>query len=473
MPNSVLDRVAQYVDCHDLLAEEERVLVGVSGGADSMVCLSVLHRLGYEVAVFHANYGLRPGADADEALVRRWCDTHGLSLRVVSLDAEARARTHDESLQEAARRLRYDAMADTATKEGYNAVATGHHRDDQAETLLLNLVRGAGPEGLAGMPPSRPLKGSDKVRLVRPLLEVSRDEIETYATEHDVPWRADPTNDDPSYDRAALRNEILPRLNERFGEASRALARTATLMREYVEAILAPELEEKMARCFSACEGGGWIDRASLRDTPSVWRRRILLEALTRTLPDAPQSHAMATELESLLDAQVGTRVEVEGGTVWRERGGLRFLPCAVHPDRVSPVPVPWGEDVPVAPGTLRVDPLDAVPDPLDAGSPLTEYADLNRLEDPMALRSWKEGDRFQPLGMEGTKLVSDLLTEEKVPPHRRHAVCVLTTKQRIAWVVGHRLDHRVRVRPSTDRVARLSWRPTDHEKPSHDCNST
>ncbi len=470
---AVGDSVAQYIDRHDLLPEGARVLVGVSGGCDSMVCLATLRALGHDVHALHVNYGLRAGADEDEKLVRDWCveQSPEIPVRVVSCNATARAEERGESMQEAARRLRYDALADHATQIGAAAVATGHHRDDQAETLLLNLLRGSGPEGLAGMPSSRPLENAPDVPLVRPLLAISRAEIEAYADEADVPWRTDPTNRDSGYDRAIIRTKVIPLLSEHFSNVSGTLSRAAALMREYVDHTFTPALEERLDRCYVDRERGGALLLDPLREEPSVWRRRLILAALERTVPEAPQTAAFAEEIAGLLDAQVGRRVEGGGGTVWRERDGLRFVPAAAAPEAGwSPIPVPWEEDVPLPRGTLRIDPLDAIPDDLDTGTPTVEYVDADRLVDPLAVRTWKEGDRFQPLGLDGTKPVSDLLTDAGVPPHRRSDVYVLSTGEHIAWIVGHRLDHRVRVRSSTERVAQLSWQP--REKTSDDCNS-
>jgi tRNA(Ile)-lysidine synthase len=438
-----------------------------------MVRLSVLRELEYDVHALHVNYGLRAGADADEALVRNWCAAQSppVPLTVTHLDAEARAETQDESLQEAARRLRYDALADHAIEIDADAVATGHHRDDQAETLLLNLLRGSGPEGLAGMPPKRPLDTVSDLSLVRPLLAVSRAEIEAYADEHGIPWREDPSNRDPAYDRAALRTEVLPLLEKHFEGAGANLARAARLMREYVDHTVTPALAERLDRCYVPCEAGGTLRLAPLRDEPPVWRRRLILAALARALPDAPQTAAFAGEVAGLLNTQVGRRVETGAGTIWRERGALRFVPAGAAPETVwPPRPVPWGEPMTLPGGTLRIDPLDEPPDTLDAGTPTVEYVDADRLVDPLAVRTWTEGDRLHPLGLDGTKRVSDLLTDAEVPPHRRPGVYVLTTDKHMAWVVGHQLDHRVRVRPSTDRVARLTWEP--REKPSDDCIS-
>ncbi|PQJ33736.1 tRNA lysidine(34) synthetase TilS [Salinibacter sp. 10B] len=466
MPEFV-DTIAEYIRRHELLTDGARVLVGVSGGPDSMVCLAVLHQLGYDVHALHVNYGLRPGATADASLVQDWCGAHSppIPLCVKSLDAEVRAEQKDESLQEAARTLRYDAMGRRANEIGAKVVAVGHHRDDQAETLLLNLVRGAGPEGLAGMPPSRPMNANASVRLVRPLLDVSRDEIEAFAEREDLPWRDDPSNQDSDYDRAVMRMEILPLLQKNFPGATDSIAQAAGLMREYVEETITPILQAHWEDCYQERDIGGTLQLAPLRERAPVWQRRLLLKALHEMLPGAPQSSAVAKELVALVDAQVGRRVEFGGGTVWRERSVLWFVPEERQPEPVHPpVPVPWGEDVPLPGGVLRIDPLDAPPETLDTGDPNVVYADANRLVDPLSVGTWQDGDRLQPLGMEGTRLVSDLLTDAKIPSHRRDSVYLLTTDEHPAWLVGHRLDHRVRVRSDTTHIARLTWHP--HERP-------
>lgn len=465
--------VGQFIGRHDLLEEGARVVVGVSGGVDSMVCLAVLRRLGYEVRVLHVNYGLREGADADAALVRDWCGAQSppVPCTAVSRDAGTQAERTGASLHDVARRQRYEAMAEHATDVDADAVAVGHHRDDQAETLLLNLLRGSGPEGLAGMPPSRPLDAVPSVCLVRPLLDVRRADIEAFAEAEGIPWREDPSNWDDTYDRATIRSEVIPLLQKKFGGVANALARTAGLMREYVDHTLTPSLDEKWVRAYEDCSTGGALSLAALREEPSVWRRRLILAALADVLPQAPQTAAVAAEVEALVDAQVGKRVEFGGGGVWRERETLRVVPADAVPDPLwPPVPVPWGEDVPLDRDTLRIDPLDARPASLDPNTPNAAYVDADRLIDPLAVGTWQDGDRLQPLGMDGTKSVADLLTEARVPSHRRAGIYVLYTDDHPAWVIGHRLDHRVRVRPSTRQVARLCWAP--HENDLEDCNS-
>jgi tRNA(Ile)-lysidine synthase len=454
---SVLDAVSAAAERHGLLKAGPAV-VGVSGGVDSMVLAHALHRLGANLAVVHVNYGMREGADADAALVEDWCAAQepAVPCRVVARDPEARAAAHGESLQEAARHQRYAAFAEAAEAVGAAVVAVAHQRDDQAETLLLNLMRGSGPEGLAGMREARPLAADADRRLVRPLLRVRRADVEAYADREGVPWHHDPTNDSDRYRRSALRQSVLPALESLAPGATEAIARSADLLRDYVDDALEPALQRHFEACHVRRDAGGWLDAEALRERPPVWRRRVLLEALSADLPDAPASKAVAEEVKALLDAQVGRRVELGGGTVWRERGGLRLVPASAAASRLAPTPLPLGEPVQVPGGTLRAERLAEVPEVPPDASPRVAHLDADRLDGPLTVRSWREGDRLRPLGMDGTKTVSDLLTDARIPPSRRRTACVVLHDERIAWVVGHRLAHAVRLRPGTRQAVRL-----------------
>lgn len=460
---SLLDQVDRFIRENDLLAPGELVLVGLSGGVDSIVLAHVLHRLGFEVHAAHVNYGLRGEAsDDDEAFVRTWCreQTPPLPIDVVHLDAKARAEAEDQSLQEAARDLRYRYFAERAQECSLTRVAVGHHRDDQAETLLLNLVRGSGLGGLAGMAPTRPMRFDANCMLIRPLLPIGREAIEAYAREQDLAWRTDASNRSRAYRRNVIRHEVLPLIEEHFEGATENIAQAADRVRSYLENTVQVALQKRFNRVSSECEAGGQLDIERLCKEPPVWRQRLILEALARWLPEAPRRASVAESVEALLDAQVGRRVELPGGVVWRERDALRIVPTSAHPERVAPRTVPWNTPVDVPGGTVQIERLPDVPEALDSGSPHVAVADADRLDMPLAVRSWQPGDRIRPLGMSGTKTVSDLLTDEQVPPHERPGVLVLCAGERIVWVVGHRLAHDVRIRPETTRAARLAYQP-------------
>lgn len=468
------DAVRDFIDEHALLPPEGGpVVVGLSGGVDSVALVHLLRRRGWDVAAAHVNYGLRANADDDEAHVVHYCKSFAppVPLHRARRDPEARAEQRGESLQEAARRQRYAFFRRVADDAGSRHVAVGHHRDDQAETLLLNLLRGSGPEGLAGMRPKRRLGGEEDggeraVSLVRPLLAVGRDEIEAYAEAQGLPWREDPSNRDARFKRAALRRDVLPALEAHFSGAADRLARSAALVRQYVDEALRPELRRRFEE---ASDGEGPDDGAqalaveALRAAPPVWRGRLLLEGLRRWCPGAPRTQAVAGELEKLLDAQPGRRVDFEAGRVWRERDALRFVQA--KEERMKE-----GGEQTLAPGrpacwpggTLRAERLPAPPESLTADDPHVALLDAEALALPLDVRPWQPGDRLQPLGMNGRTLVSDLLTDAKVPPSKRKSVRVVCSGDTIVWVVGHRLAESAKVRPSTQRVLRLTFEPSE-----------
>lgn len=465
-PSSLLTRVDRYISEQNLLASGQRVVVGVSGGIDSVVLAHLLHRLGYDLVVAHVNYGLRAAADNDAAFVRQWAASLDppVPVYVTSCDPEERAAADSTSVQAAARAQRYAFMAECAAVAGTDRVAVAHHRDDQAETLLLNLFRGSGVEGLAGMPPQRPMVDDPSVMLVRPLLDVPRAAIEACAREERLSWREDASNASLDYDRNVLRHRVLPVIEEHFEGATGRMAQSAAHVQAYLEDTFRPVLEERFARCAASTARGGRLALDALRQEPPVWRRRLVLEALRRWLDDAPYTSEVAHAVEALLDVQVGRRVDFAAGIVWRERDALQVVRADAVPPPIDPTPVSLEEPVPVPTGTLRVNRVNAVPDDLGAGAPNVVYADADACTGGFTVRLWETGDRFQPLGMAHTKAVSDFLTDEQVPPHRRAEVLVLCDATRIVWVVGHRLAHPARIRPSTEHALRFAFVPASAE---------
>jgi tRNA(Ile)-lysidine synthase len=462
-----LSRVDHYIDDYRLLDPGQCVVVGISGGVDSIVLTHVLHRLGYDVVGAHVNYALRGEAsDADEAFVRQWMDhaSPPLPLEVARCDPKARAEATGESLQEAARHQRYAFFAECAAAYDTGRLAVAHHRDDQAETLLLNLFRGSALEGLGAMAPRRPIEPGRPIQVVRPLLGESRAAITTYAETNHLAWRTDASNAGLQYDRNMLRHRILPIIEEHFEGATDRMAAAADHVRKYLDETFDPALRARFDRCTTE-EGrrGGALGVEALQDEPSAWRRRILLQALRQWLPGAPHTAAFAREIEALLDAQVGRRVDSGAGRVWRERNALRFVPSTAAAQRVDAQRVFFGTPTRLPHGTLHVDPVASVPAQLGKGA-RTEFIDAEAVEEPLRVRTWQEGDRFQPLGMKHTKLVSDLLTDERVPPHQRAEQLVVCDASRIVWVVGHRIAHPTRVRPDTEHVVRLHFEPTSVE---------
>lgn len=450
----LLERFRRSLAEHDLLAPGAAVVVGVSGGLDSTVLLDLLRASGLRPVAAHVNYGLR-GAESeeDEHFIRALCTDTDVPCYVY------RARLNGDNVQAEARAIRYSFFAEVAGKVGAASVVTAHHRDDQAETLLLHLFRGTGPVGLAGIPARRPLAPGSNVIVVRPLLNVGRSEIEAYARARDLAWREDASNREADYRRNVLRNEILPLIEQHFGGATGRVARTASLLRDYLDAGAALAPDATFDAISDPVDGGWRLRLDGLGAQPETIQHGLLLEALRRWLPDAPRSAATMRELAALLDAQPGKKIEWPGGTVWREREHLAFVPANGEVHVVDEVVD--GEETATPFGTLRMEPLGAVPTAFDP-SPRVEVADGDALQGPLRLRTWRAGDALRPLGLDGQKKVSDLLTERRVPSHQRARQLVLLSQGEVLWVVGHRLSANAALGPKTRCAVRLVWNPNE-----------
>lgn len=466
---SLPGRIADFIKDHTLIPTGAPVLVGVSGGVDSVVLLHALSQLGYKVHAAHVNYQLRgPAADGDELFVRELCEELEVPFYATHVDTRAEAQRRGTSIQETARDIRYDYFTALALEHGLPIVAVAHHRDDQVETVLLNLLRGTGPEGLAGMPVRRPLGPGAPAELVRPLLGVWRREILAHAESLGLEWRTDVSNESLDYRRAAVRALILPTAEQYFGNAAREnIARAADLVRGYVTETLQPSLEndwDLVAR--EEADGSGRLAIPILSEFSPVRRRRIILEALRRWLPGAPLTHAATETVEQLLSAQPGRRVELKQGAVWNERDNLFFAPASpTQIDTRQAHTFCLGESIELPHGTLSSELLESRPDSLDSGSPYHIYLDAAQLEPELTARPWQPGDRFQPLGMPHSKKISDFLTDAKIPPSARKHACVVCSGEWIVWVVGLRIAHEARIRPETSRIAKFTFTP--HPSPS------
>ena len=439
------DRVASCMKRTVHVSPDERILVGVSGGMDSVVLLDVLGMLGYECEVVHINYHLREQESvADEALVCELCQQRELNLQVRHIYARTHATDTGCSVQMVARDLRYAAFTEIALQQGLSVVTVAHHMDDQAESLLLNLNRGTGPEGLAVMRPVRPL--TEQINLVRPLLGESKASIQAYATARNLKWREDRSNKDTKYLRSRLRASVMPSLN------TETLARSARLVAEWVDEVIRPMID----RSFSEATNGQSLSIAYLKQLPNVLARRLVIEGLRKWLPGSPASEALAERILALVTSQTGKQIEVGEGVIWRDRTHLVFTASGKQRRTEETELLSECTAVAVPGGQVRL--YLTQKEPSNLSDPAGVWLDAEKLVLPLTVRRWLAGDRMRPLGMQGTKKISDLLTDDAVPAQERGSVAVVCSGSTIAWVVGHRMAHEFRVTPSTQQYARLHY---------------
>ncbi len=465
--------VRRFVREQQLADAGQPILVACSGGADSVALLHVLHSLGHPVAVAHVNYGLRgDDSDADARFVRELAARLGVPCAECTASARQLAEAEGLSLQVAARRIRYRFFREELKRLGWTRVATAHHRGDQAETLLLTLLRSRSVELLRGIPVQR---GA----VIRPLLFASKEQLIHYLEAQGLTWRDDRSNASLAYLRNRIRHRVLPalaainpRIEEHLVERGRTYERQfRALTHEHdPEQLLAGVLKKSTPDSIA-------IDFALLRSkypNPNTFHVlfQYFLEKKYRLRPTD------ASRLVRLVDAQSGTRIETPLGWWWRTAEGLRL----VAPERAAAcdeLPLvfesasspsdawrtirPGSASVPT--GRLHFSILNSsqatLPPPRG-----TAYLDIDRLAGLLVLRPWRVGERFQPLGLSGTRLVSDELTDAKFPSQLRKQARVLADDGGPVWIETGRIAQRVALSETTQRVLRIEWLPSGADEP-------
>jgi tRNA(Ile)-lysidine synthase len=511
---AVIDQVRQTIEQNGLLAAGETVVVGVSGGPDSLCLLHVLWRLageyGLALHAAHLHHGQRGAeADADAEFVRGLAAEWGLACTVAQVDVPALAREQRLAFEEAARRARYAFLSRVAAETGARTIAVGHNADDQAETVLMHFLRGSGLAGLRGMLPRTPLAdyrlldlpspgfpdseagtaGWRTPLLIRPLLEVPRADILDYCARHGLAPRFDRSNLDTTYFRNWLRHEVIPLLaqhnpnvREVMGRTARVIAADYDLLREVVaevwERVVVEEAPPALPRPARGRMEGERIvfDLDGWRALPTAMQRATLREAIHRLRRSLRNINFVHVEnaLRVARDGASGDQATLPQGlmlTVGYER--LTMGPAgAAGPLPDWPLLDPEGGPLPVrVPGTT---PLPGSGwaltaelrrrDELLAGweanaDPWLAFLDAEALGPAPLLRTRQPGDRFQPLGLGGhsTKL-ADFLTNQKVSHAVRDRLPLLVGEVGIAWVCGQRPDGRARVQEATEQVVVLRF---------------
>lgn len=451
----IRNRVLAYMAKLGMLEASDRLLLAVSGGMDSMVMLSLFLRLGeWPLAVAHCNFGLRGSeADGDEDFVVEECQRLGITLHTHRFDTREYAIARKISVQEAARELRYAWFAELCEEYGYTKVATAHHAQDQAETVLLNLARGAGLRGLCGIPARRG-------NVIRPLLSTPHADILLWAEELGVRYRNDSSNATDHYSRNTVRHHALPALEGVNPAACENISRATervTLAYQALYTLAADRWGDPHAQPQAAFS----FPTSILRDGLYGALARFWLDERMGSLGFSREQQEGV--LSAAMRGGVGQSVESQQCRAYVEREELRFLPKSASGDVAIPEMVVYHKIL----GNEWID-FGFVELARGAGSSEVRvsrnshwvFLDADTLSLPLVLRRWQVGDRVQPLGMDGEKLVSDVLTDQKTPTSLRHSTLVLADRQRILWVLGHCIAHPCRVRETTRRVLRVEWLP-------------
>lgn len=418
-------KVARYIKEEELLSPENKVLVALSGGADSVALLRVLLRLGYLCEAAHCNFHLR-GEESmrDEDFVRTLCLQHSVLLHTVDFDTEAYAASHHLSIEMAARELRYAWFEELRQKTGASVIAVAHHRDDSVETLLLNLIRGTGINGLKGI---RSKNGA----VVRPLLAVGRDEIIAYLENIGQSYVTDSTNLQDEYTRNKIRLNLIPMMETINPSVKESISMTANRLSE-VALIYNKAMEEGRNRVLSA-QG---IAIAELMNEPSP--SSLLFELLYPLGFNSMQ----VEDVYNSLQGQAGRRFYSKEWCVVKDREYL-LLRRNENTD---------GNVISAEP-ELLMERHACTKDFIIPKTKNTACLDADKLKLPLSVRKWRQGDSFVPFGMNGRKNVSDYLTDKKYSLFEKDRMYVLCCGEDIVWLVGERPDNRFRVDEYTKNI--------------------
>ena len=446
----------------------KKILAAVSGGADSVCLLLVLLEIGYEVQAVHVEHGIRGEESLEDcAYVRRLCEERKIPLRVVSVDAPAAARQFSTGLEEAARDLRGKALRDTAHELGIDVIATAHHRMDQAETVLWNLIRGSSVRGLGGI---RPCRREKDLTIIRPLLGCDRNRIEDYLRQKGVSWRSDSTNQDVALTRNAIRLKILPLLEELNPGAARHIAQAASDLRKVDDWLLEQE-DEAWERVILE-EGDGrekdlTADRDMLRRCSEVIRLRILRRMIARCCggeKDISRAHVEAAD--RLVFDRNGQETSLPGDLLAvSEEGILRLTRSrTLKTETVLPLDGDGVYCFPVGRKWLDYHCTGTAEQPETDDEIMVEAAYLTwqggevpkkkytkvLAYDTMApcpvLRTRREGDYLIVNASRGRRKLKDYLIDEKVPRRERDQIPLIAQGSHVLWVTGMRISEGAKV---------------------------
>lgn len=446
---------------HHMIQPEELVLVGVSGGVDSLALLHCLHVLRHEfncsLHVAHLDHGIRPDSAADAEFVRKQADQLNLPVSVERIDVPQLMRHNKLSAETAARNARYHFYESLSDRIGATKIALGHHRGDQAETVLMHLLRGAGSTGLKGMLPVRDGK------FIRPLLNFSRAEIEAFVTELALQPRKDSTNRESNCLRNRIRLELIPLLEQSYNpNLQNTLNQTAELLRvesDYLEGIAGEAFEASREK--SDVTDVVVLNRHTFLQHHLAVRLRILRCAIAEITGEIRSFYFnhFAAMLKLIEGKSPNASLNLPSNMrLQRAYDQLKFHKSVAVPHEFEyAVVVPGTTNLPVLNARLIATVEVSQPPELRDGK---FHAVFDGLKFPLKLRNRREGDRFQPFGMQGSKKVKDFLIDSKVPRHERDHVPILVSGEEIVWVVGHRTSERFKVGGETKRYVYLAYVP-------------
>ena len=442
--NPLIENFNGYVERHALFTHEDKILLTVSGGVDSMVMLSLFAASGYNIGVAHCNFGLRGAeSDEDEVVVAREAAKYGVVCYNKRFDTVGEMERTGESMEMAARRLRYAWFYELCDKYGYNVIAVAHHADDSIETFFINLLRGTGLKGLTGI-------NHQMGKVVRPLMFASRKELLEYAVANHIPFREDSSNRSTKYLRNKIRLGLIPmirEINPKFTSLMRGNLYRLTDAQQFIETAVGKIRE-------TVTESRDGVDTIDIGKIDAAFPRNFVIYTLLNSAYGF-KGDVVDELCRALAQGQTGKRFYSREYVACVDRGNIVVMRIADND----------GCETAVEQGAIRsycgnsvlyyehtdIDNITDYSTPQDVA-----LIDEDKLKYPLCLRRWRDGDSFVPFGMNGRKKVSDFLIDHKVSVVEKSRQFVLVSGDDIVWLVGRRIDDRYRITSTTEKILKI-----------------
>jgi len=438
----MISAFSQFIEKRNLCNPNHKILVAVSGGIDSLVMVDLFHKAGYNFAIAHCNFKLRGNeSDADENLVIGLAEKYEVDFFTRSFETETYAAKNKCSIQEAARNLRYDWFRKLANEKGFDRIATGHHLDDQIETFFINLFRGSGVKGLKGIPVIRE-------KIIRPLLFANRDEIEKYALQNNLDYREDKSNKSDKYFRNRIRHDLIPVISALKGANLDQLVASLSFLEEE-DNILSDLLNQKREDIFSRDQNGLKAELSEINKlSPALFYAMLSPFGFNRDVTDAIlQSNSNKISGKTFYSPSHQLLIDRKYLFIKEQSTNIPVTEYLIYDDVIEID----------EPRKLNFRKLTNDASFNFIKNQAYAYIDFDKLNFPLKLRKWEKGDRFVPFGMNGSKLVSDFLIDEKVSLFEKENVWVLLSDEKMIWLVGYRASNEFKIKSATKIILEVT----------------
>jgi len=451
---SIEQKVLKFIDENKLIESDDFLMVALSGGPDSVFCLHFLkkyqRRLKINFAAVHINHQLRKkDSDRDELFCKNLCDDLQIKFHSFKVDALSYALKHKLSVEEASRLLRYKKFDEVSRKFNCNKIVTAHNLNDNAETVLLNLIKGTGLTGISGIPIKRD-------NIIRPLLSVTKSDILDYLKNSGIKFRVDKTNLKTDFERNFIRKKIIPVIKKRLNPSFEETLFNSTQNFKSAVKLIDKSIDELVSEYIVGKENKIRLKLKGLNVTDIDFLGDILKRSFDKFL-EYNFTREDLKKIKSLIENQPGKTVLLKKNFLaTRERNEIIIQKKRKSPP-LKPKNLIIGKKIEYAGVTIGAEEIKTNLRGIDKkSSKKEEIISLDNINGGLRIRIWKNGDKFRPLGMKGFKKISDFLTEQKIPSNVKKSQLIVENRNNIIWVVGLRLDDRYKINSNTKRALKL-----------------